>query len=208
MRKTRRTILLMAILISLAGVGYKVSEIVRNVQKEIKTNPFTALDYLPESAMQIKDFHRSKIENGRKVWELFGEEANYYKEQKEAVIKKPRFFYYDKKGEVAETKGEEAVVYLNEKELDRMELRGGIEVSFHGYVLKSDEANYTPAKDQIVLPSRTTVVGEGISVQGNRMEVELEAKKIRMIHAVKTKIEPEKLEKKKNVAGAGSRIGG
>jgi lipopolysaccharide export system protein LptC len=75
-------------------------------------------------------------------------------------------------------------------------------------VLKSDEANYTPAKDQIVLPSRTTVVGEGISVQGNRMEVELEAKKIRMIHAVKTKIEPEKLEKKKNVAGAGSRIGG
>ena len=208
MYKSRRTILLMAILISLGGVGYKVSEIMHRVQKEIKANPFKALDYLPESALQIKDFHRSKIENGRKVWELFGEEANYYKEQKEAVIKKPRFYYYDKKGEVAETKGEEAVLYLNEKELDKMELRGGIEVTFQGYVLKSEEANYTPAKDQIVLPSRTTVVGEGISVEGNRMEVELEAKKIRMIQAVKTKIEPEKLQKKKSVAGAGSGIGG
>jgi LPS export ABC transporter protein LptC len=208
MRRWRRRLLLMAIVLSLGGVGYKVSEVVRRAQKEIKAKPVTALDYLPESSLQIKDFHRSKIENGRKIWELFGEEANYYKEQKEAVIKKPRFYYYDKKGEVAETKGEEAIVYLNEKELDRMELRGGIEVIFQGYVLKSEEANYMPVKDQIVLPSRTTVVGEGISLQGDRMEVELEAKKIRMIQAVKTKIEPDKMDKKKNVARSDGRIGG
>jgi LPS export ABC transporter protein LptC len=199
---------LLAIVISLGAVGYKVSEIVRRVQKEVKANPVTALDYLPESSLQIKDFHRAKIENGRKVWELFGEEANYYKEQKEAVVKKPRFYHYDKKGEVAETKGEEAIVYLNEKELDLMELRGGIEVIFRGYVLKSEEANYMPAKDQIVLPSRTTVVGQGISLEGARMEVDLEAKKIRMIHSVKTKIEPDKLDKKKNIAASGGRVGG
>ena len=188
---------MLAILISLGGVTYKVAEIVRRTQKEVKENPLKALDYLPESSLQLKDFHRSKIENGRKVWELFGEEANYYKEQKEAVIKKPRFYYYDKKGEIAETRGEEALIYLNEKELERMELRGGIEVTFQGYILKSEEANYVPAKDQIVLPSRTTVVGEGISLEGARMEVELEGKKIRLIQAVKTKLEPDKLEKKK-----------
>jgi LPS export ABC transporter protein LptC len=207
MRKSRRSILLLAILISLGGVTYKVAEVVRRVEKEVKGNPLNALDYLPESALQLKDFHRSKIENGRKVWELFGEEANYYKEQKEAVIKKPRFYYYDKKGEVAESKGDEALVYLNEKELERMELRGGIEVTFQGYILKSEEANFVPAKDQIVLPSRTTVVGEGISLEGARMEVDLEEKKIRMMQAVKTKIEPDKLEKKKNVTKSGARIG-
>ena len=200
--------MLSAILISLGGVTYKVVEIVRGVQKEIKANPMKALDYLPESSLQIKDFHRSKIENGRKVWELFGDEANYYKDQKEAVIKKPRFFYYDKKGEVAETRGDEAHVYLNEKELERMELRGGIEVSFQGYELKSEVATYEPARDQIVLPGRTTVIGEGISLEGARMEVELEEKKIRMIKAVRTKIEPDKLAKKKNRAGASTRIGG
>lgn len=208
MRKVRRYILLAAILISLGGVTYKVTEIVRRAQKEIKANPMTALDYLPESALQIKDFHRSKIEDGRKVWELFGEEANYYKERKEAVIKNPRFYYYDKKGEVAETKGDQALIYLNEKELERMELRGAIEVTFQGYVLRSEEANYTPADDQIVLPSRTTVVGEGIAVEGARMEVELEGKKIRMIQAVRTKIEPEKLGKKKALAAASPRVGG
>jgi LPS export ABC transporter protein LptC len=142
------------------------------------------------------------------VWELFGEEASYFKEQKEAVIQKPRFYYYDKEGEVAETQGDEARIYLNEKELERMELRGAIQVSFQGYVLKSEEANYLPAKDQIVLPSRTTVVGDGIAVEGSRMEVELEDKKIRLIQSVKTKIEPEKLAKKKNRAGSRPRVGG
>jgi LPS export ABC transporter protein LptC len=185
-----------------------VAEIIGRMQEQITANPLTALDYLPESTLRIKDFHRSKIEDGRKVWELFGEEARYYKEQKEAVIRKPKFFYYDKEGEVAESQGDEARIYLNDKELERMELRGDIEVSFQGYVLKSEEANYLPAKDQIVLPSHTTVVGEGIAVEGSRMEIELEAKKIRLIQAVKTKIEPEKLSKKKTMAGSSPRVGG
>jgi LPS export ABC transporter protein LptC len=208
MRKSRRTILLLAILLSLGGVGYKATEFVQRVQKEIKKNPLKALDYLPESALHMKEFHRAKIENGRKIWELFGDEASYFKEQKEAIIKKPRFYYYDKKGEVVETTGDEAHLYINEKELERMELRGDIQVSFQGYVLNSEEANYLPAKDQIILPNRTTVVGEGIQLEGSTMEIELEDRKIRLVHRVKTKIEPEKLAKKKNKPCPDQRVGG
>jgi LPS export ABC transporter protein LptC len=208
MRRVRRSILLLAILLSLGGITYKVAEIVGRAQQQIKANPLSALDYLPESTLRIKDFHRANIEDGRKVWELFGEEASYFKEQKEAVIKKPRFYYYDKNGETAESQGNEARLYLNEKELERMELRGDIQVSFQGYLLKSEEANYLPAKDQIVLPTRTTVVGDGLAVEGSRMEVELENKKIRMIESVKTKIEPDRLAKKRPVAASGERTGG
>jgi len=208
MRKARRSILLTAILISLAAITYKVTDILRRVHKEVKATPIKALDYLPESALRLKEFHRAKIEDGRKVWELFGDEASYFKEQKEALIKKPRFYYYDKKGEVAETKGNEALLYLNEKELERMELRGDVQVTFQGYILKSEEANYLPAKDQIVLPNRTTVTGEGIELEGARMEVEIQDKKIRLLRAVKTKIEPEKMAKKKNSPSSTAPIGG
>jgi LPS export ABC transporter protein LptC len=208
MRKARRSILLTAILISLAAITYKVTDILRRVHKEIKATPIKALDYLPESALRLKEFHRAKIEDGRKVWELFGDEASYFKEQKEALIKKPRFYYYDKKGEVVETTGNEALLYLNEKELERMELHGDVQVTFQGYILKSEEANYLPAKDQIVLPNRTTVTGEGIELEGARMEVEIQDKKIRLLRAVKTKIEPEKMAKKKNSPSSTAPIGG
>src|SRR5690349_11265285 len=193
MRKARRSILLAAIFISLTAITYKVTDILRRVHKEIKATPMKALDYLPESSLRLKEFHRAKIEDGRKVWELFGDEASYFKEQKEILIRKPRFYYYDKKGEVAETKGDTARIYMNENQLERMELRGSIQVTFQGYVLNSEEANYLPAQDQIVMPTHTTVVSEGLAVEGSRMEVDMEAKRMRLLRAVKTKIEPEKL---------------
>ena len=90
-----------------------------------------------------------------------------------------------------------------------MELRGGIQVSFQGYVLNSEEANYFPSKDRIVLPTRTKVVGEGMELEGSRMEIEMEDKKIRLLQNVRTKIEPEKLAKKKNTKATGDRkVGG
>jgi LPS export ABC transporter protein LptC len=208
MRKTRRWILLLAIFLSLGGVAYKVTETVQGMKKEIKKNPLKVLDYLPESSLQMKDFHRAKIENGRKVWEIFGDEAQYFKEQKEALIKKPRFLYYDKNGEAVETFGDEARIYMNEKELEKLVLRGGIQVTFQGYLLKSEEASYLPAKDQIVLPNRTKVTGEGLELEGASMEVELEGKKIRLVNNVKTRIEPEKLANKKNKTSPAQRIGG
>lgn len=208
MRKTRRALLLTVILLSLGGVAYKVVNVVRQMKKVVVKSPVAVLDALPESTLHIKDFHRAKIENGRKVWELFGDEANYLKDKREALIKRPRFLYYDKKDETAETSAETAHIFLNEKELERLELKGGVRVEMKGYVLTSESANYLPAKEQISLPSRTQVIGEGISIEGASMEVELEGKIIRMVREVKTKIEPEKLAIKKSKTSTHPRVGG
>ena len=208
MRKTRRLILLLAVFLSLGGVGYKVFETVSEAQREIKKNPIKALDYLPESALHVKDFRRAKVENGRKVWEVMGEEADYYKDQKEAVIKKPRFLYYDRDGEVAETSGEVARMFLSEKELEKLQIEGGIQVNYQNYVLKSAEAIYLPGQQRIVLPKRTTLVGGGFELEGSSMEVELDSKIIRLLNNVKTKIEPDKMEKKKKSPKAMAVSGG
>jgi len=178
------------------------------MKKVALKSPVAVLDSLPDSVLNIKDFHRAKIENGRKVWELFGDEANYLKDKKEAVITRPRFLYYDKNDEAAETTAEMAHVFLNEKELERLELTGGVRVTMKGYVLTSESADYLPAKEEISLPTPTRVVGEGISIEGASMEVELEGKKIRMVHDVKTKIEPDKLANKKSMTTKNSRVGG
>jgi LPS export ABC transporter protein LptC len=208
MRKRNRLILLIVIFISLGGVVYKVAESVWIMKaQEIRKNPLKALDYLPESALHIKDFHRAKIENGKKIWELYGDEAHYFKEQKEAVIKKPRFYYYNKKGEIAETTGNTARLFFNERELEKMQLEGGIQVTYQDYLLKSEEAIYLAAEEKVVLPTRATTAGNGIELEGSRMEIELESKKVRLVQNVKTKLEPDKLGKrgKKN---DGNRISG
>jgi LPS export ABC transporter protein LptC len=209
MRKSRRLILLLAIFLALGGVAYKVGESIWIMKvKEIKKNPLKALDYLPEAALHMRDFHRAKVENGRKVWEILGDEANYYKDQKQAVIKNPRFYYYDKKGEAAETTGAVAKIFLNEKELEQLRLQGNIEVNYQGYKLKSEEAIYYPDKQQIVLPGKATVVSDGLAVEGSSMEVELEDKKVRLLQNVKTRLDPDKLGKRKKRAETSEINGG
>ncbi len=209
MRKHRRLILLAVIFFSLGGVAYKVAESLWTMQaREITKDPLKVLDYLPESALYIKDFHRAKVENGRKVWELFGDEARYFKDKKEAVIKNPRFYYYDKSGEKAQTTGDMARVYLKEKELEKMELEGGIRVSYRGYVLQSAAAIYRPDRQQLILPHRATLLGNGIELEGSRMEVELVEKKVRLLRDVRTKLEPEILAEKNKKSKTRETIGG
>jgi LPS export ABC transporter protein LptC len=175
---------------------------------EIRRNPLKALDYLPDSALQIKDFRRAKVEDGRKIWELIGDEARYFKDQREAVIKNPKFFYYDSNGETAETAGAMAHLFFNERELEKMQLEGGIRVSYQGYVLTSEQAIYLPADQRIVFPSRALVAGNGLELEGSRMEVELETKKLRMLQNVKSRMEPDKLAKRNRKSDTKSANGG
>ena len=209
MRRLNRLILLLVIFLSLGGVAYKVGESLWIMKaEEIRKDPLKALEYLPESALQMKDFHRAKLENGKKMWELFGDEANYFKEQKQAIIKKPRFYYYNKQGEIIETTGATARLFFNEKELEKMQLEGGIQVTYQGYVLKSDEATYFADAGRIILPKRATVTGNGMEVEGSRMEVELEVKKVRLLQNVKTKIEPDKVGRKDKGSNPNQMSGG
>ena len=209
MRKRKRLILLVVIILSLGGLGYKVAESIWAMKvNEIRRSPLKALDYLPESALQIKDFRRAKVEDGRKIWELVGDEARYFKDQREAVIKNPKFFYYDSNGETAETTGAMAHLFFNERELEKMQLEGGIRVSYQGYVLRSEQAIYLPADQRIVFPSRALVAGNGLELEGSRMEVELESKKLRMLQNVKSRIEPDKLAKRNRKSDTKSPNGG
>jgi LPS export ABC transporter protein LptC len=141
------------------------------------------------------------------VWELIGEEASYFKDQREAVIKKPRFYYYDKEGEIAETTGETAHLFFNERDLDKMQLAGGIQISYQGYMLKTNEAIYLPAEERIVLPTRAMLAGNGIELEGSSMEVDLDSKKLRLMQNVKSKVEPDKLARRNKNANDGMRGG-
>jgi LPS export ABC transporter protein LptC len=209
MRNRKRLVLLVVIFAALGGVAYKVVESIWTMTaREIKKNPLKALDYVPEAALQMNDFRRSKIEDGRKVWDLYGDEARYLKEQQEAIITKPRFYFYDKKGETIEVTGDKARLYMTEKELDRMQIQGGVRMIYQGFVLRSEEAFYYPSKDQMLLPGKVTVVGDGLELEGEKMEVALQEQKIRLLQNVKTKVQPEKLEKSKNKSGATEARGG
>ncbi|TMA13518.1 MAG: LPS export ABC transporter periplasmic protein LptC [Deltaproteobacteria bacterium] len=202
-RKTTRLVLLVAISASLGGVGYKVAEQLWLMKsREFKKNPLKVLDYLPEAALQIKDFHRSQVDGNRKVWEIFGDEARYLKEEKQAVIKNPRILFYSKDGKTLEATGKEGNLFFTGEQtdpqgsIDRMQMRGDIQVSYQGFTFNTDELLYFKSKDQIVSPGRVTLKGDGMELEGVGMEIAIQDEKLHLAQNVKTKLQPDKISKK------------
>ena len=199
-RKTLGAILLIAIFASLGGVAYKVAEHVWLMKaREIKKNPSKLLDYVPEAALQIKDFRRAKIEGGQKVWELSGEEARYLKTEKEVVIKKPRMIFYQKDSNTIEAIGNDGHLWLTEQkgEMEKAQFQGGVQVNYRGFVLNTEEILYLKSKNQMVLPGKVNVKGDGMELEGIGMEINLDDEKMRLLQKVRTKVVPERLESKR-----------
>lgn len=180
---------------TLGGVGYKVAHTVWTMRlDEMRKEPLKFLDRLPDVALQLKDFHRAKIEGGRKVWELWGEEARYLKGEKQAVIKKPRLIFYDKNGRTLEAIGDVGRLFFTDEELEEMSMKGAVQVNYQGYVLRTEEAFYFKRKNQVVAPGKVTLKAEGLELEGVGMEIGLEEEKVRLLKEVKTKVHPNQLE--------------
>ena len=193
-RRKTRLILLSLALLGLAGVGYKVGETVwLRRAREIKNNPLSLLDSLPDTALQVKEFRRSMVKDGQKQWEVAGQEARYLTGEKEIIIQKPSFSYYDNKGQVLEAKAEQGHIYLTEKEIDRLELSGNTMVDYQGFVLQTEKILYQKEKDEVVLPGKVSLKGEGLELEGVGMTIALQDQKLRLQSNVKTKIEPARL---------------
>lgn len=195
-----RIILLVAISASLGGVTYKVVESIwRMKSKAITRTALKALDYGPEAALQIKDFHRAQVEGDRKIWEVFGDEARYLKAEGRLIIKKPRIFFYQKDNTTVEATGNEGYLWMGDGEgdLQKAQLLGDVQVNFRGYVLNTGEILYFKSKNQMVLPGRVTVKGDGMELDGTQMEISLDDEKMRLNKNVKTRVQPSRLEKMK-----------
>lgn len=196
-RKGIRVLLIVALFASLGLVTYKVTQSILIMKaREIKKNPAKLLDYVPEAALQIKEFRRAQIEDGRKVWEVSGEEASYVKEAKEVVIKKPRVVFYDRDGTTIEATGNDGRVSFTEPErgLEKMQLQGGVQVNYRGFLLQTDQILYVKSKNQVILPGKVTVKGDGLELEGVGMEIALDSEKLRLNKNVKTRLQPDRLK--------------
>jgi len=194
-RKRFRLYLLIGIFLSLGLFSYKV---IKEKLAATEGPKMTHLeDETPGAGLTVKDFHRVKIEDGRKVWEVAGEEVRYLKEAGQVEIKNPRFVFYTKQGEPMEGEGSEGQMVLNQNEIEHMRLTGGIEFKYSGFTFSTEEVIYQKDKEQVYSPGKIFLKGEGLQLEGIGMELALKDEKLKLLKRVKSKIEPAKLEKQK-----------
>jgi LPS export ABC transporter protein LptC len=184
-RRRARLGLGLALFLILAAVGV---QLVRSQwQQHLRGLRSAQLDFLPEAAQRIQNFRRVKMEGDRKAWEIAAREAQYFDEEQQVSVEAPEVSFYLKGDEgVVSIRGDEGKVFLNGREMDRVELDGGIEVRFKDYLVKTDRAVYERASDTVVSPTTVTITGNGLALSGGRMTVEMEGQRLRLEGKVAT----------------------
>lgn len=188
---TRRRVRVLLGLVMVVAVGAVGVQLVRSQwAQHLRSLRTRQLDFLPQVAQRIQNFRRVKMEGDRKVWEVAAREAQYFEEDRQIVVDEPEvsFFVKDDQG-VVSVKGKQGKILLDGREMDRVDLEGSIELRFRDYLVRTDRAFYQRADDSVVSPGAVVVTGNGLSLSGDRMMVEMESQRVRFEGKVRTILE-------------------
>jgi LPS export ABC transporter protein LptC len=187
--KTRLRRMLMVIVLLLLGT---VAGLVgRSLWQQSKRDVVTkGLEYLPGVSQHIQDFRRVKVQDGRKVWEVAAEDAQYFDDEKVVVVRHATLQWFLKDGRVVSLKGEEGRILISGREVASVHLIKNVEVQLGDYVVRVARADYDHQRGVISAPGAVEIVGSAVQLAGNDMEVDVQAQRLMLHHEVSMHVQP------------------
>lgn len=178
------------VLFLLAGVGYRLMVTMRQ-QHEIEAKvKEIAPDLTATTEQRMKDFRRTKVRDGKKVWEIVARQARYSQERQEVIVEGPEFSLYLKDGEIIAVKSQEARVHLDGEgqEVTRVELKGNLEMRIGDFSIKTQQATFESERNTLVSDSTVQIDGPGLSVAGQGYTVDVAEKRLTLNADVQTTV--------------------
>ena len=186
MQRTQiRKLLIVAVMLALAGLGFVLGRTMINQQQATVQNP-TVTDLEPDVSQRIKEFRRVKLKDGRKQWELTAEEAEVLTDQNAVAIVGPKLAFYGGEGRQVEVKGAAGRVTLSDGNVQQIELSGGIDVTVGDYFVQTEKAIFFENINSIAAPGEVRLTSSEIALTGQAMLLELANRKVLFRNGVTT----------------------
>lgn len=182
------------LLVAAAGVVFVGVEVARHLREQALRDPRALLQITPGVALQVKNFRRSRIEDGRKAWEVKGVEATYFKSEERALVRRPALVFYREDGRILQATGREGNIFLPDGQLQRAELDGAVDITYQGVRFHTDKLIYLHAENRVVCPGRVAATVDGVDFEGENMTYSLADETIELRRAVRTSIHPGRLD--------------
>jgi LPS export ABC transporter protein LptC len=188
MKRRIRLSIIALIVVLLGGVGFLVGRSLWQQHQRDLTQK--GLEFLPGVSQHIRDFHRVKVQDGRKVWEISAQDARYFEEENLVVVRAAVMGWYSRDGQTIGLKGDEARVVLDGRDVKRVELNGSIELTASDYLVRTDRATYDHARHLIFTPGAVEISGQALELRGDRMEVQIDSERVTLFHNVSMHLQP------------------
>jgi len=192
MRKRLRLLLVSLVAIAVGTVGVLIGRTLWLQYQD--TLLLKGIEMLPGVVQRIQNFRRVKVVDNRKVWEVAAEDAQYYEAEKMVLIERAAVQLFFDDGRTIGLEGKQGRIYLEGKDVSRVELNGGIRATMADYKVQADNAIYDQATESISVPGTVQIHAAGIDLSGEGMEIDVAAKKFRLLRQVSMHIEPGALD--------------
>lgn len=182
-RARMRAALIVVVLAVLTGIGFLIG---RTMVQQRRADDATAETmFAPDVAQSIREFHRVKVEEGRTVWDLRADKADFLDEGR-VLVDVPEIAFFAEDGQSVHLTGATGEVTLEGPEVGRIDLRGGIEVTLGQYRLETPEASWVQSQNAVVATSGVDLRGGGVELTGDTMVVELGKRRVLVVGDVRT----------------------
>lgn len=188
MKRRLRRIVVATVIVLLCGVAGLVARSLWQQHRQPAVP--SGFELIPGVSQHIRDFHRVKVQNGRKVWEISAKDARYYDESKTVVVRAAAMQLVLADGRSVGLRGDQARILLDGREVSRVDFDGDIEVRLGDYTVHTDRAEYDRRNGRISVPGAVEISGPALQLRGDSMEVEVESERVILLHHVTMRLQP------------------
>ncbi len=186
--KSLRRMLVAIIAVLLAAVGVLVGRTMwQQYDRDLAAK---GLEFLPGVSQHIQDFHRVKVRDGRKVWEVSADDAQYFDEEKTVVVRDAAIQLFLSDGRIVGLRGDEGRILLDGREISEVQLNGQIEVTLADYVVHTARATYYHDRQVISVPTPVDISGNALHLRGDRMEIDVSNQSVSLLSNIAMRLEP------------------
>ena len=138
-----------------------------------------------EADMRLEKIRLVEDKHGKKTWELDAKAIQQYQGQNIILLEDVKVTFFTKDGRSFILSGNQGKVYQDSK---NMELVGDVRLSSSdGYRLRTHSVSYQHADKKVTTPDPVEIEGKEIQVVGKGMQVDMEAKIIKILSQAKTR---------------------
>jgi LPS export ABC transporter protein LptC len=135
----------------------------------------------------LNNFDYFDVKEGNARWRLRAATARYFEDRKETVLSQVNAVFYLKDGGKIELQGDDAVFH---NDSNNMEINGNVRVRYEDdYSLLTDRLLYEHEKELIHTPEAVLVEGEGISLKGQGMRLEIAKRRLTILSHIETTLQ-------------------
>jgi LPS export ABC transporter protein LptC len=137
--------------------------------------------------LTLNNFEYRDVKRGQARLTVWADTATYFEDRKETILDQVKAIFFLKNGGQVELLGDRGVLHTD---TNNMEIHGNVDVSFgRGYKLTTDRLLYDRHKELIHTNSVLVLKGQGLTIKGRGMRLEIEKKAVSVLRHLGTQLE-------------------